>query len=375
VRSRLLLALAAAVTLVALAEPSASAARSAGAGSQSAALCPGGTLLTAVSAQRLPAGSMAYTYELPDGTSFENVAPPAGFNFATASNALLTELNLPQRPSGAAARKAWEAQVAPFGKFGISRAEEFCERAPAEQEPATAGQPAVGMVALPSVGHAGHTFWSGYELRSGPYQKAVGHFRQPSVSVSSRAISSWVGLNGTGSGGRLIQAGAGNGYGNYGGALFWELYCSAGSRSGCNSAQISSRYYASPGNTVSVSVSYNPKTLMSYYAVAINGVERINVEYKMRSGSNSGHVADFITERTLGDVIPTFTSIPFSASRTYKVWNSNTSVPFGSQGYFAYEMTNNGSYYAPSCSASSHILIYPNKVSSGGFVNNFCRGA
>ena len=87
---------AAAVTLAAVATPSASAARSTSAGGDSTIKCPGGTLLSAVSARRLPAGSTAYKYVLPDGRSFENIAPPTGFNVATASNALLAELNIPQ---------------------------------------------------------------------------------------------------------------------------------------------------------------------------------------------------------------------------------------------------------------------------------------
>ena len=94
------------------------------AGSKSSSLCPGGTLLTAVSARRLPGGSMAYKYVLRDGRSFENIAPPAGFNIVTASNALLKELNFPPRPAGAAARKTWRAEVSPFGKSRISRSEQ-----------------------------------------------------------------------------------------------------------------------------------------------------------------------------------------------------------------------------------------------------------
>lgn len=370
-RSTFVLAVAAAVALVGLAEPSASAARSASTRSESAALCPGGTLLTAVSARRLPAGSTAYKYELPDGTSFENVAPPPGFNPATASNALLTELNFPRRPAGAAAMKAWDAQVAPFGKSGISRSEEFCEeRAGAEPEAATAGQHAAGVAPMASVGHQGTTGFSGYELRDGPYQKVVGHFTQPHVSAANGGtMSDWIGLNGTGSGGRLIQAGADSPLGR----LFWELYCSGGSSSGCNAAQTESTYTASPGDDVSVSVSYNPATLLSYYAVAINGVERVNVQYQMKSGSNSGHVADFLTERPAGSPIPLFGSVQFSSSRTYTVWNSDTSVPFGSQDFYSYEMTENGSFYAPPCSTSSDILMYANDITSGGFENNFCN--
>jgi len=35
-------------------------------------------------------------------------------------------------------------------------------------------------------------------------------------------------------------------------------------------------------------------------------------------------------------------------------------------------MTTDGKYYAPPCS-NAHILMYPGGVTSGGFVNNYCR--
>jgi hypothetical protein len=380
-RSKFFAAVAAAVALVALAEPSASAARSTSAGNEKAAVCPGGTLLTAVSARRLPAGSTAYTYKLQDGTSFESIAHPAGFNPATASSALLTELNLPQRPAGAAARRAWDAQVAPFSRSRISGAGQFCENksiaepeaATAEPKSATAEQPAVSAAPLASAG--GYKSFSGYELQSGRYEKVVGHFKQPSVSGAG-TMSDWIGLNGTANGSasaraanRLIQAGMDSPLGR----PFWELYCSGGSSSGCNSAQVDSTSLANPGADVSVSVSFNPATLMSYYAVSINGAEVVNVQYQMRGGSHSGDVADFLTERPLGSPIPLFGTIQFSGSRTYTVWNGNTSVPFGSQKIYAYEMTDNGVFYAPPCSTSSHIMMYPNHITSGGFANNFCR--
>ena len=117
-RKKLFFLFVGAAGLVALAAPSASAARSTSAMSESAAACPGGTLLTVVSAQRLSGGVTAYKYDLPNGTSFENIAPPAGFNYLTASNAVLAELNMPTRPTGAVAMKAWEAVVAPFAVGG-----------------------------------------------------------------------------------------------------------------------------------------------------------------------------------------------------------------------------------------------------------------
>lgn len=362
----------AAGALVALVTPSASAARSAGAGSGSAAACPGGTLLTAVSARRLPAGATAYKYELRNGTSFENVAPPSGFNYVTASSTLLSELNMPRRPAGAAAMKSWEAQVAPFARSGISRSEKFCEMARAAPEPeaATVGRRAVNAAPLASAGHTGTTSFSGYELENGPYARAVGHFTQPATGTTIRSMSSWIGLNSyAGSAGRLIQAGAGN-EGGTGGSPFWEQYCSGGSASGCNAPVIDYSDSASPGDTVSVNVAYNGLT--AYFQVAINGRLVINATDPMRSGSETGGVADFLTERTAGDYIPTNNGITFSASRTYAAYNSSTSVPFGSQSYFAYEMTTDGLFYTPPCT-NTHILMYPSNVTSGGFVNNYCR--
>jgi len=371
-RRKFFFPVATAVALVALTAPSAWAAQSASAGSESAAACPGGTLLTAVSAQRLPAGATAYKYKLRNGTSFENIAPPSGFNSATASNALLSELNMPRRPTGAAAMKAWEAQVAPFAKSGISGSEKFCEMAGAAPEPetGTAGQRAVSAAPQGSVGHSGSTSFSGYELRSGPYHRAVGHFVQPATGTDLRSMSTWIGLNSSaGSAGRLIQAGAGNGVSD-GGSPFWEQYCSGGSADGCNAPVIDFGDSARPGDTVSMNVAYNG--LKAYFQVAIKGVLDINATDPMKSGSKTGGVADFWTERTGGDNIPTSKPIVWSALRTYAAYNGGKSVPFGSQNYFSTEMTTDGKFYNGGCS-NTHILMFPNDVSSGGFVNNYCR--
>jgi hypothetical protein len=128
--------------------------------------------------------------------------------------------------------------------------------------------------------------------------------------------------------------------------------------------------FARPGDTVSINVVYNGLT--AYFQVAINGTLVINARDPMRSGSKTGGVADFMTERTAGDLIPTSSNIQFSALRTYAVYNSNTSVPFGSQKYFGIEMTTDGRFYNPPCS-NSHILMFPANVTSTGFVNNYCR--
>jgi hypothetical protein len=320
-----------------------------------------------VSAQRLPAGATAYTYDLPNGTSFENIAPPAGFNSATASNALLAELNMPQRPAGAAAMKTWQAAVAPMTRSAISGTEKLCDmpNGVAERTATTSAA-----TASPDASTAtGSTSFSGYELRSGGYHRVVGHFVQPATGTDVRSMSSWIGLNGSPNG-RLIQAGAGNESG-YGGSPFWEQYCSGGSADGCNSAVVDDSVTSAPGDTVSMNVAYNGHT--AYFQVAINGTLDINATDPIKSGVTGG-VADFMTEKSAGQNIPTSKAIVWSALRTYASYSSDTYVDFGSQTAYASEMTTNGTFYTPPCT-NTHILMYPNDISSEGFVNNYCRSS
>jgi hypothetical protein len=328
-------------------------------------------LLTAVSARRLPAGATAYRYELPNGTSFENIAAPAGFSYATASNALLSELNLPRRPKGAAAMKTWKAEIAPFSRSAIGRSEKFCEMAgaPPEPEPAIASHRDSSAAPRASAGHEGSLSFSGYELENGIYHRAVGHFTQPQTGTSVRSMSTWIGLNShAGTAGRLIQAGAGNELGT-GGSPFWEEFCSPRA-SDCNLPVIDESVSASPGDTVSVNVAWDGTT--AFFQVAINGALVINAHHTMASGSQTGGVAEFWTEQTGGDHIPSSQNITFSSLRTYAVYSSRTSVPFGSQSYFADEMTTDGLFYNGGCS-NAHILMYPSGVTADGFVNNYCR--
>jgi hypothetical protein len=310
---------------------------------------------------------------MPNGRSFEQIGAPPGFNIATASNALLTELNFPPRPAGVARERSWQAQVAPFSKIGISGAEAFCEMPPFERGTPASGH-RVGVVPAGSVGHTALTFWSGYELQSGPYQKAVGHFVQPAVTGTSGAsMINWIGLNGTGSGSALIQAGTYNNTGSSVGALFWELFCSGASD--CNGPMSVAGVNASAGQTVSVSVAFDPLDNQAIFQVARNGSLLINMPYPLDPGTNSGRVADFITERITPGALENFVTVPFSASRTYVLYNSSNSEDFGVQSYYSYEMTRDGAFHTVSCSAGSLILAYPNDVSSGGFVNNFCKPA
>jgi len=272
----------------------------------------------------------------------------------------------------------WQAQVAPFSKSRISGSDTFCavastnpEMPAVTPEAATVGQRAVGVVPLAvSVGHTWSSNWSGYELRSGHYHRAVGHFTQPGTNTLARSMSTWIGLD-SASNGRLVQAGAGDEEGPEGGALFWEMYCSP-NPGDCNGPQVESQYEAYPGDDVSVNVSYDNSN-MSYYQVAINGVLDINTQLAMRSDSSTGGVADFITERTGSDALPNTSPIVFSGARTYADWNSSVSVPFGSQNIFGYEMVNDDAFHTPPCSASSNILMYPSNVTSGGFTNNYCH--
>ena len=77
---------------------------------------------------------------------------------------------------------------------------------------------------------------------------------------------------------------------------------------------------------MSMNVAYNGHT--AYFQVAINGTLDINATDPIKSGVTGG-VADFITERTGGDNIPTSKAIVWSALRTYASYNGGTAVNFG----------------------------------------------
>jgi hypothetical protein len=97
----------------------------------------------------------------------------------TASNALLTELGLPPRPTTTADLQSWEDQLVPSTKWAIDGSEEFCASPPpaAVTPAASSGRTASKIVPDVSNNHVPSTIWSGYEAQSGPYQKAVGHFQ------------------------------------------------------------------------------------------------------------------------------------------------------------------------------------------------------
>lgn len=336
--------------------------------------CAADTIVLAPSASKiLPYGSTSYSYQVPGGT-FQQVIPPTSFAIESAGPGLLAELGLPARPKLSAELAAWQDEVSPFAHNGIQPGGTFC-LVPSVTELTTRSHTRVAPMA--SVGHTGNGSWSGYENRSGPYQKAVGHFNQPLVgSDPNQAMSNWIGINGSGTNGRLIQAGTINRNSTSAvGTLFWELYCSGTpSVTGCNSVQTPGNYTASAGDDVSVSVSYNPATLMSYYHVAINGALDINVQYQMHSGTNSGNVADLITEHVSGYTLPNFGQLQFSSSRTYTTWNGAAYVLIGNQNYFAWELTSDNQFYTPSCS-QSRILAYPFGITGGDFKNQFCRNS
>jgi hypothetical protein len=191
------------------------------------------------------------------------------------------------------------------------------------------------------------------------------------------SVANWVGINGTGNGGRLIQAGTYNEISSPTvGSLFWENYCSSAPKDGCNFVQPVGTT-ASPGDDISVSVSWNPKTNVSYYAVTVgsNGVStnELNVQYADWPGSHSGNVADFITERDPANYVPEFTHIQFSLSRTYTAWNGDNYVLLGDQLYQSYVNTSDGLWYTPPCVNSSAIIMYPENLSGGSFQNIWCN--
>lgn len=344
--------------------------------------CAGGAVIAPVSAHPTITGSTVFTYVGTDGLEFSQTAPPPGFDPLTASAAALKEAGFPDRPALPSALADWTSNVADYKGSNIVGGV-LCERADRSDRLSISSQ---SVVPASSVGHTGHTFWSGYKnvgSGGGYYGKVVGHFEQPSVSnTANAAMTSWLGLaDGGNSKSVLLQAGTVNDVGSPTvGTPFWEIYCTWSTV--CNGIIYPpGAGKAGPGDDVSVLVSFDGAHLptpIARFQVAINGVLQLNVSTaSLPSGATTGGSALYITERFTSPLrnIPTFALMGFSSLRTYSTWNGTIAANWGDQPYFAYEMTRNGAFYTPPCSTNSNILMYPGYTSRTGFYNFFCRAS
>lgn len=270
----------------------------------------GDTPIPLVGSARTPTGSIVYSYAASGGLTFTQTAPPRDFNPLTASVAALREAGFPPRPSSkavAAVQTDWADQVGGYKGSAIT-GDAFCMQPVREDNSPKADGP--GATPDSSVGHTGHTFWSGYKnvgVGGGAYQKVVGHFRQPVVSsTSNAAMLNWLGLMDGNAKSVLLQAGTVNDVSSpTRGSVFWEPYCTFSNLckgilypSGVAGAE------AAGGSDVSVSVSFNPGSMpgpTAIFQVAVNGVLRLNITTQtLPSGMTTGGSAAYITERVTG---------------------------------------------------------------------------
>ncbi|WP_161632031.1 G1 family glutamic endopeptidase [Nakamurella lactea] len=312
-----------------------------------------------------PDGGHSYLYTTPTGESFTQLMPPTSFDPLKASDDALIRYGYTPRPVDPVELDAWLAEAGGY-RQAADEAPIFCKMP--RPDP---------FAAIPST-HTATTFWSGEENTVGGYQRAVGDFIQPSVTnTTNSSMLNWVGLTGSGSKHVLIQAGTVNEPGNPSvGYPFWELYCTWSPS--CNGYQPDKRYTATHGTHVSISVSYNPATHLSYYHVRFNNVLRINVQYLIPAGSVSGASALYIGERVLGPPqrnLPTFALMQWLNLRTFPVWNQSTYTYFGDQAHTNIEMSKNGTFYTVPPCTNANILMYPTQQSRTGFYNVFCRAS
>jgi Peptidase A4 family len=375
-RLRLLAAIAAVAALLLSANTSSQAA-AASTPSESAILisalpkytCPAGTVkLTPASARRTAHGADVYHYSMTSGPGFNSYVPPAGFNPLAASNAVLSEMNMPARPAKASALTAWKKAMS--GYKGTKQPE-LCANTTPISEPAGKPKP-LSRASGPEASLAsatGKEAFSGYvDPNSGYPFTAVGALWNQPAPANDNASQAyiWVGIGGWYTG-NLLQDGT-TSPGNNGSVpyAFWE-YLGAGKHVGVQDVA-----EVSPGDEIEAQVYYSTASSgTATFYVHVNGALVLNEQETDVSADYDPSTVDFFVERQTSPNLPLTNTgtIYFSDANGQ---DSLGAVPVGSSGVIGVVMTTNGLFVAPPCTPTT-MLEYPNTLSTDSFEEHFCR--
>lgn len=347
---------------VAAPSPSSVGAWAAGIAHPAAAHCPAGTSpLVPDGASRTAHGGTKYTFQLAGHEGYE-IIPPKGFNPSSADNAELQEMNLPTRPAAGAALTSWLKSMASYK--GVSTPA-FCQGAPV-----TKIQP--GATAT----HTAYTNWAGYIDTGRTYTQVVSHWTQNYSHTCNCAGPTdevtWVGLGGVNGG--LIQAGT-RLYSNTTPYAWWEYVGS--DNSGVSIQQMGN---VAAGDDIAALVNWSPNHGSASFELTDNGTYLINFGMLLGSQYYDGSTAEFINERPqycLGGCYKTlsnFVRTNFTQARVF-VSGSSGAIAFTSEPYEAAVASSDGAFYAPPCSTSTKLLMYPENPSGENFDLVWCRAS
>lgn len=328
--------------------------------------CPAGTTpLNPVGAARTPHGGTTYTFDVAGHKGFETV-PPQGFDPRSAGNAVLREMNLPTRPASGSALTSWLKDMASYKSLSTPA---LCQGAPVTRpQPKPAG--------FPKATHVAYTNWAGYIDTSRTYSGVVSHWTQNYAHTCNCTGPTdevtWVGLGGVNGG--LVQAGT-RLYSNTTPYAWWEYVGADGS-----GVSIQSAGTVGVGDDIAAAVSWNSAHTVATFGVTDNGSYRINFSMSLSSTFYDGSTAEFINERpaycSTGcyKTLTNFVQTNFSQARVI-LSGSSTQYAFTAQPYEGAVATNDGNFYSPPCSTSTHLLMYPENASGYNFDLVWCRAS
>ncbi len=178
-----------------------------------AAQCPSGEApILPAQAVKLPiSGGVSYIFDM-NGRQVEDRVPPDNFVPLTATADVLAELIWPARPDDPKDLALWEAEQRQYKGTDTPK---WCTLSTGDRQihgPSVRSKSSSEAKAVSPfgtyLGHSVSTNFVGY-VNIGSFQKATGHYTQPSVSGSGDFFT-WFGLNGSGTYGELLQAGSHN---------------------------------------------------------------------------------------------------------------------------------------------------------------------
>jgi hypothetical protein len=331
--------------------------------------CPAGTVkLTPSSARRTAHGADVYHYTMTSGPGFNSYVPPAGFNPLAASNAVLSEMNMPARPAKATALTAWKKAMS--GYKGTKQPE-LCADTTSGPQPAGKLAP-LSRATRPDASESsatGKEAFSGYVDPDPGYAfTAVGAvWNQPAPANDSASQAYiWVGIGGWYTG-DVLQDGT-TSPGNNGSVpyAFWE-YLGDGKNVGVQDVA-----EVAPGNTIEAQVYYSTASSgTATFYVHVNGSLVLDEqETDMSADYDPSSVVFFVERQTSPNLPLTNTgTIDFSDANGQDALGA---VPVGSSGVIGVVMTTNGLFVAPPCTPTT-MLEYPNTLSTDSFEEHFCR--
>jgi len=329
--------------------------------------CPAGAVkLVPSSARRTTHGADVYHYTMHAGPGFNAYVPPAGFNPLEASNAVLTEMNMPTRPTRSTALAAWQKDMR--GYKGTKQPE-LCASTTPFSTPTGKHTPLPKAPGLKAA--AGNIGWSGYVDGAGRYI-AVGAewYQTHAYNTGASDEVTWVGIGGWNTS-ALLQDGTDSpgSNRNYTMHAWWEYL------GGKNvNVQYVGEVYS--GDTIEAQVYYSTASngTATFY-VHDNGVSVLSTQEVNINQDYDPSTVEFINERPLTNN----SYLPLSNTGITNFFDANGINPSGSLPV-SYDvtgvvMTTDGSFIAPPCSSSTKLLQYPYDIAADTFLSAFCRAS